>query len=104
MSASIRPTERPCMWRAIARFAATVDLPTPPLPLATAITCFTPGSDNFCGICGFMVYLLASGGRKPPVVNRLVVLWRTGGLRPPLAFAQLAKERERVDAGEVDAA
>ena len=38
MSASSRPTERPVAARAQARFTATVDLPTPPLPLATAIT------------------------------------------------------------------
>src|SRR3984893_5926746 len=29
--------------RAMARFTATVVLPTPPLPLATAISVFTPG-------------------------------------------------------------
>ncbi len=31
----------------IARFTATVDLPTPPLPLATAIMFFTPGKRSF---------------------------------------------------------
>src|SRR6266480_304945 len=44
MSQSHRPTRAPVCSSATARFAATVDLPTPPLPLATAITCFTPGS------------------------------------------------------------
>src|SRR4029453_3980528 len=37
MSESIRPTRRPRRSRARARLAATVDLPTPPLPDATAI-------------------------------------------------------------------
>src|ERR671925_2256863 len=44
MSASRRPTSAPLLNRAAARLTATVDLPTPPLPEATAIVCFTPGS------------------------------------------------------------
>src|SRR5207253_2833158 len=44
MSASIRPTRRPRMCNASARLVATVDLPTPPLPLATATKCLTPGN------------------------------------------------------------
>src|SRR5262245_8266044 len=79
MSASISPTLWPAMCSASARLAATVDLPTPPFPLATAITCFTPGSDNFGGICGFMVYLV----------------WLF------LLLAQLAEEFECVDSGIV---
>src|SRR3954451_5373656 len=43
MSQSHRPTRAPVWSSASGRFAATVDLPTPPLPLATAITCLTPG-------------------------------------------------------------
>jgi hypothetical protein len=43
MSQSHRPTRAPVCSNATARFAATVDLPTPPLPLATAMTCLTPG-------------------------------------------------------------
>src|SRR5204862_5679103 len=42
MSQSHRPTRAPVCSSAIARFAATVDFPTPPLPLPTAITCLTP--------------------------------------------------------------
>src|SRR4051794_6043116 len=49
MSASMRPTRPPCFCRASARLAATVDLPTPPLPLATAIRCLTPGREIFWG-------------------------------------------------------
>src|SRR5437899_331821 len=43
MSQSHKPTRAPVCSSATARLAATVDLPTPPLPLATAITCLTPG-------------------------------------------------------------
>src|SRR6266849_131247 len=47
MSASSRPTLAPLMPRAQARFIATVDFPTPPLPDATAIACLTPGRTWF---------------------------------------------------------
>src|SRR5436190_6657759 len=43
MSASSSPTEAPLLRSAAARLTATVDLPTPPLPEATAIVCLTPG-------------------------------------------------------------
>src|SRR2546429_1764267 len=43
MSASSRPTRRPRSRRPSARLSAVVDLPTPPLPEATAITAATPG-------------------------------------------------------------
>src|SRR6516165_3156746 len=43
MSQSHKPTRAPICSSATARFAATVDFPTPPLPLATAMTCLTPG-------------------------------------------------------------
>src|SRR5437588_12947796 len=49
MSASSRPTACPSDCRARARLVATVDLPTPPLPLATATTCLTPGREIFGG-------------------------------------------------------
>src|SRR6185369_8829568 len=42
MSTSARPTLRPRARSATARLAATVDLPTPPLPLATAMMRATP--------------------------------------------------------------
>src|SRR6478735_8773006 len=41
-SASSRPTLAPWRASASARFTATVDLPTPPLPAATAMTFFGP--------------------------------------------------------------
>src|SRR6267378_2002265 len=43
MSASSRPTLAPLSPSAQARLIATVDLPTPPFPDATAIACLTPG-------------------------------------------------------------
>src|SRR6266513_2951456 len=44
MSASRSPTLAPESWREAARLTAMVDLPTPPFPEPTAITCFTPGT------------------------------------------------------------
>src|SRR5882762_5220091 len=57
MSASSKPTRRPRSHRPNARLSAVVDLPTPPLPEATAITAAIPGiSDCFdigdAGLCG----------------------------------------------------
>ncbi len=42
MSASKIPAVLPVLARATARFAATVDFPTPPFPAITAIIFFTP--------------------------------------------------------------
>src|SRR6056297_455271 len=44
MSASSTPAEAPSAASASARLVATVDLPTPPLPEATAMMFLTPGS------------------------------------------------------------
>src|SRR6185437_10085947 len=55
----MRPTFWPAAWRARARLAATVDLPTPPLPLATARRFLTPGRAIFCGCAGFMRFLFS---------------------------------------------
>src|SRR3954470_13534977 len=79
MSASIRPTAPPRDRRASARLAATVDLPTPPLPLATAITCRIPGSDSFCCVPWPCMDAVSLGD----------------------GLAQFAKVLERVDAGVV---
>ena len=64
MSASRSPTERPSICRPSARLQAVVDLPTPPLPEATAMTWRTPGS-----ACAFGEGALAGrpgviGGRR----------------------------------------
>src|SRR5262249_30181394 len=69
-SASNKPTLLPSFTSASARFTATVVLPTPPLPLATAIRFFTPGIGWRWGICcgagpggivGFPVYFTKLG-------------------------------------------
>jgi hypothetical protein len=53
MSASSRPTVAPSAASASARFTAVVLLPTPPLPLATAMMFLTPGISltPFCTAC-----------------------------------------------------
>src|SRR6267142_2511254 len=43
MSASRMPAFRPMAAKPSARLHEVVDLPTPPLPEATAMTCLTPG-------------------------------------------------------------
>src|SRR5260370_398338 len=50
-SASSKPTLLPSFAKASARFTATVVLPTPPLPLATATRFFTPGIGWRSGCC-----------------------------------------------------
>src|SRR5437660_3634918 len=57
MSASSRPTRKPRSRRPSARLSAVVDLPTPPLPDATAMTAATPGISACLdigepGLCG----------------------------------------------------
>src|SRR5579871_1487383 len=68
MSASSRPTRRPRSRKPSARLRAVVDLPTPPLPEATAITAAMPGISD-CrdigdpeGLCGGRC---AAAGRTP---------------------------------------
>src|SRR5881227_1339210 len=99
MSASSSPTLWPISFRARARLVATVDLPTPPLPEATATMCLTPGSEIFCGgpggcmeapifaACGVAFFRYAASGRS--LRDRLTVL------------AEFAEEFEGVDAGVV---
>src|SRR5713101_3148204 len=45
-SASIQPTRAPSNANATARFTATVDFPTPPLPDETAMMFLTPGTET----------------------------------------------------------
>ena len=63
MSASRRPTRAPSRARLTARFTATVDLPTPPLPDATAIVFFTPGMRSAAGPPKLRFTLLAQSTR-----------------------------------------
>src|SRR5215208_2243258 len=46
------PTDAPVRASAAARLVLTVDLPTPPLPAATAMMFLTPGSRGFEGWLG----------------------------------------------------
>src|SRR2546428_6377268 len=71
-SASMMPTAPLEPRNPTARFTATVDLPTPPLPDDTAIVCRTSGikSGGRCGAAG-----PAAGGRagalhRPPAAGR----------------------------------
>ena len=50
-SASSTPTLSPSFAKPTARLQATVDLPTPPLPEATAMMCLTPGSGSLDRPC-----------------------------------------------------
>src|SRR6476659_2506801 len=49
MSASSTPTLRPLAARPSARLTAVVDLPTPPLPEATAVIDSIPGTPRLAG-------------------------------------------------------
>src|SRR4051812_26704265 len=76
MSASRMPTFKPLACRPSARLAATVDLPTPPFPDATAISDLTPGT-------GATVRAVPSAAAPP--------LAAPG---PPLAAARAWRTRE----------
>src|SRR5665213_2468864 len=70
MSASSSPTERPSPAKAQARLTETVDLPTPPLPLATAITRRTWARRS----AGAMPWVSARGSAEtwaPPLRTRV---------------------------------
>ncbi len=51
------PTAAPCRASAAARLVLTVDFPTPPLPAATAMMFFTPGSRGLSGWLGRSAHL-----------------------------------------------
>src|SRR5271166_6246448 len=61
MSASSTPTLSPLAFKPSAKLAATVDLPTPPLPEATATIAPTPGIAPRCGR-----FAAAAPGRPAP--------------------------------------
>src|SRR5918912_218842 len=90
MSASSTPTRRPSAWSPSARLAAVVDLPTPPLPDATAMMALTPGTPATRGVaaCG-----VAGRGRPG----------HRGRRRPPGARRTVRRERDHdgFDAGQL---
>src|SRR6516162_3048942 len=106
MSASMRPTRPPCFCRARARLAATVDLPTPPLPLATAIRFLTPGKEIFWGIPpgGCMSRLQGTGNREQGTESATSVpcsLFPVPYLRAFRALTQASQMFEGVNAAVV---
>ena len=68
MSASSTPTVAPSAANASARLTAVVDLPTPPLPLATATMFFTPGTSSTprCTACETMRMPIVTVTRPAP--------------------------------------
>src|SRR5712664_2535987 len=72
MSASSKPVRAPESWSDVARFTATVDLPTPPFPEATAITCLTPG-------------IAASRARPLNAARTLAVIFRSTAVTPGMS-------------------
>ena len=72
MSASRMPTRRPFAFSASARLTAVVDLPTPPLPLATATIASTPGTPALPppAAAGRPPGAARGGGRGRPAAGR----------------------------------
>src|SRR5690348_3470019 len=82
MSPSINPTRAPLFASATARFVETVDLPTPPFPLETAIT--LPSSGYVTGCCG--------GGTG----RRAGASFITGNARPPGPLSLMIYHKLRI--------
>src|SRR5713226_2136451 len=85
MSASSSPTFAPLMPSAHARLIATVDLPTPPFPDATAIACLTPGMTWF-------------GCRRLKADRTLAVIFRSTAVTPgrsPTSLLAIVWKRSR---------
>src|SRR6476646_7810479 len=116
-SASMRPTLAPVKASAQARFAATVDLPTPPFPLLMAMTCLTPGirvslpwgcwAEECSSAMAVLLPLLlhhkrwTSGKKMGPLtlagsLGRTVLLRQDGGIQPAQVGGQ-SQYGQRVD-------
>src|SRR3982750_1280664 len=119
MSESSSPPRCPIWASDTARLAATVDLPTPPLPLATATTCRTSGmrleswaiafwaaSSRAGGFTTFMLtWALATPGTArtvrstssrtfSPAAGLWVDIWRSTTTAPALALTWCTKPKE----------
>ena len=70
MSASRMPTDRPWRCIATARLAATVDLPTPPLPAATAMTWRAARCSACAGLACACAFESALAARSSVVISR----------------------------------
>src|SRR5579864_368119 len=94
MSASMRPTRAPLRAKATARLTETVDFPTPPLPLETAMTCprlgyaTGVGADGRGRAAGFCSKT-GSGRRSLSMCVHLLAGRRLGAHLPDLRDAQL---------------
>src|SRR6185295_11374894 len=65
------PTVAPRRDSAAARLVLTVDLPTPPLPAATAMMFFTPGRRGFDGWLGRPTTFAVKRTSTPPIPGSL---------------------------------
>ena len=88
MSASSTPTFRPRSRKPSARLIAVVDLPTPPLPEATAMIAFTPGTPDGPPPCAW---------RRS--VTMAVCRCRRGLLPPPARFSAVSATMTEVTPG-----
>jgi hypothetical protein len=95
MSASKRPTRAPRSARPAARLTATVDLPTPPLPEATATTFLTPGRTSVSArSLGLQYFAYAC--------SDVVLVRRIGGAQCERDGDSVAVDVEVVDEAEGD--
>src|SRR3990167_3484796 len=105
MSTSARPTLRPRARRATARLTATVDFPTPPLPLATATILFTPSMRGWRETGGFVSGMAGHLPREMKAIGHHVGQREEGlggsaaGLRPNHRRTGIAGLAHRADQG-----
>src|ERR1700710_1366503 len=108
MSESSRPTRWPSCASATARLAATVDLPTPPLPLATATTWRTSGIRSGFWAIAFCAASSRAGGLTTLMLTRASARLarppprRGGGGADPLHFVAHLLARRRVVGGHLE--
>src|SRR4030095_557676 len=94
MSQSHRPTAALVCSSATARFAATVDLPTPPLPLAIAITCLIPAI--------LVAPTPAPASPRPPPPGPAAPRRRGLNIDPHLRFTHTSEIAQRVFRFDLD--
>src|SRR5258706_11996652 len=97
MSQSSSPTLAPRCCKAHARLTETVDLPTPPLPLATATTRRIPGTLFCCdqGLCGpaavgepwylTSTYTFSTPGSDLSARSLSTLIWAAVSALPPVS-------------------
>ena len=90
------PTFRPRSRRPSARLTAVVDLPTPPLPEATAITASTPGMPG-CTLSAGWAWARAAGAAGAPAARGWVATCAGLGPRVAAPAARSAVKATRAD-------